>query len=85
MRPPFKLVKQRAAGRDASGAMKRKRQVYFKEAGKFVKTPCYDGNRLRYGNVITAPAIIEETNTTVVVPPGTKLTVDVYGNYIIAR
>jgi N-methylhydantoinase A len=85
MRPPFNLVKQKAAGRDASGAIKRKRQVYFKEAGKFVKTPCYDGNRLRYGNVITAPAIIEEANTTVVVPPGTKLTVDVYGNYVIAR
>jgi N-methylhydantoinase A len=85
VRPPFKLSKQTSAPQDASGAIKRKRQAYFKETGGFTKTPCYIGDRLHYGNVIKGPAIIEETNTTVVVPPAAELTVDVYGNYIIAR
>jgi len=84
-RPPFRPVKQTFLAQDTSGALKRKRQAYFKELGGFVETPCYDGDRLRYGNIIMGPAIIEETNTTVVVPPAAELTVDVYGNYIIRR
>ena len=77
------MIEQTLFGKDASGALKRKRQAYFKELGGFVETLCYDGEWLRYGNVISGPAIIEETNTTVVVPPGAELTIDVYGNYII--
>ena len=43
--------------------------------GGFLQTPCYDANRLSHGNVITGPAIVEETKTTIVVPKeGAKLT-----------
>ena len=35
------------------------------------------------GNIITGPAIIEEKLTTVVVPPGARVTVDRYGNYSV--
>ncbi len=83
-RRPFELTKQPLSAKDPSGALKRKRQAYFKELGGFVETPCYDGDKLRPGNVIASPAIIEESKTTVVMPPGCKVTVDTYGNYLVA-
>jgi N-methylhydantoinase A len=79
------LIQQPQSGRDASGALKRKRQVYFKDQGGFVETPCYDTSRLKHGNVIDGPAILEDPTTTVVVPKGAELTVDAYNNYIIRR
>jgi N-methylhydantoinase A/oxoprolinase/acetone carboxylase beta subunit len=37
------------------------------------------------GNVITGPAIIEETTTTVVIPEAFVCSVDKYKNYILTR
>ena len=85
MRPPVGLKKQPISSEDASAALKRKRQVYFKELGGFVETPCYDADQLRHGNVIKGPAIVEEAKTTVVVPQGAELSVDAYENYIVRR
>jgi len=82
-RKPYALSRQPSKGKGSSKAMKRERQVYFKQLGGFVKTPCYDGDLLKPGNVIEAPAIIEERKTTVVVPPGSKLVVDAYENYLV--
>jgi N-methylhydantoinase A len=85
MRPPVELEKQPVSSKDASKALKRKRRAYFKELGGFVETSCYDADKLRHGNIITGPAIVEEAKTTVVVPQGAELTVDAYENYIIRR
>ncbi|OGO20606.1 MAG: hypothetical protein A2144_02890 [Chloroflexi bacterium RBG_16_50_9] len=85
VRLPFKPVEQPFSGQDASVALKRKRRAYFKELGGLVDTPCYDGHKLRHGNLVAGPAIIEEVNTTVVLPPEARLTVDVYGNYSVRR
>jgi len=83
VRRPVELIKQPEAGKDASGAFKRRRQAYFKEPGGFVETPCYDASHMKHGNVIEGPAIVEDPTTTIVVPKGTDLTVDAYHNYII--
>jgi N-methylhydantoinase A len=64
-------------------ALKRQRPVYWKERGGYVDTPCYDGDKLSPGNVISGPAIIEEMRTTVVVPPGAQAVVDAYQNYLV--
>ncbi len=82
-RRPFTLTKVPSNGRDPGGALKRKRQVYWKEQNGFVETPCYDGDRLHHGNVVPGPAIIEEKKTTVVIPPGCEATVDAYDNYLV--
>jgi len=82
-RRPFELTKQPFIGKNPSGALKRKRRVYFKELGGFIETPCYDGDKLRHGNVIGGPAIIEEKKTTVVVLPASEVTVDAYENYVV--
>lgn len=84
-RRPVELIKLPYSGKDASPALKRKRKVYFKELGGFIETPCYDSDKLKHGNVIKGPAIVEDPTTTVVVPKGTGLTVDAYHNYIMRR
>lgn len=73
------------SGEDASGALKRNRQVFFNEKDGFTDTPCYDSERLRHGNVIVGPAIIEGAKTTVVIPREYRLQVDAYGNYKMRR
>lgn len=78
----LRLTRERFVSKNPSQAFKRKRKAYFKERG-FVETPCYDGDRLRPGNIIPGPAIIEEQKTTVVIPPYSKATVDVFKNYLI--
>ena len=47
-----------------------------------METPCYDGELLKPGNFIKAPAIIEEKKTTIVVSPGSEIVVDPYDNYL---
>jgi len=82
-RRPFVATEHPLSGQNPSGALKRKRQVYFKNLDGFAETDCYDGELLKSGNVVKAPAIIEEKKTTVVVPPGSEITVDRFDNYLV--
>ena len=85
IRRPIELNRQPICSEDPSAAFKRNRQVYFKELGGFTDTPCYDGEGLRHGNVVTGPAIVEETKTTIVVPKGHVLALDAYENYSLRK
>jgi len=69
------------AGKDASKALKTHRQVFFED--KFRSTPVYDGLKMKHGNMIFGPAIVEEPTTTIVVPPDFNLTCDSYDNYML--
>jgi N-methylhydantoinase A len=84
-RRSFGMDSEPPAGEDASAAMKRSRKVYFDKERGFTDTPCYDSERLRHGNVIRGPAIIEGTKTTVMIPRGYRLRVDAFGNYVMRR
>ena len=75
------LLQMRRDTQDASQALKRQRDVYFREHGGFVKTPCFRGESLRFGNVIRGPAVIEEKAATIIIPPKTEVRVDKFGNY----
>ena len=77
------LKKQKSSGKDSRDAVKGKREVYFKASGGFTGTDIYTGERLRSGNIIDGPAIIEYMGTTVVLPPDRKATVDEYLNLVI--
>jgi N-methylhydantoinase A len=83
-RPPLELTKEQLSKEDPSSALKRKRSVYFEETG-FVETPCYEGDLLKPGNIVVGPAIIEETQTTVVLPQEWSLTIDAFRNYVLRR
>jgi N-methylhydantoinase A len=65
------------AGR-ASGTrpIKTTRPAYFPEAGGYVETPVYDRYGLPPGMRFDGPAIIEERESTTVVGPGARISVD---------
>lgn len=59
------------------------RRVYFEKAGGFVDTPVYKRADLPAGTQFTGPAIIEQLDTTTVVPSDVKVVVDQYLNIIM--
>ncbi|MFA5079957.1 MAG: hydantoinase/oxoprolinase family protein, partial [Dehalococcoidia bacterium] len=59
------------------------RKAYFRELGGMVDTAIYKGVDLKPGNRISAPAIIEEPTTTILVMPSCKASITKYGNYLI--
>jgi N-methylhydantoinase A len=62
---------------------RRTRSVFFEERNAFVDTPIYDRGSLGPGTTIAGPAIVEQDDTTVLVPPGTKMEVDGFQNLLI--
>ena len=79
--PTPKVDMTRQAGVDGSAEpCKGSRRAYFPEAGGFVEVPVYDRYMLQPSQDIAGPAIIEERESTTVVPPGDALSVDSHLN-----
>lgn len=70
-------------GPDASHAATGSRPVWMVETGDFTETKLIDRAKLKPGNVVVGPAIIDQMDTTTVVPPGMAATVDAYLNLIL--
>jgi len=64
-------------------ALKGRRDAYWVEYGEFRPTPVYDARALKHGNIISGAAVIEAEDTTIVLPPPLKLSVDKYHNFIL--
>lgn len=77
------FVPQPLEGDDASAAVTGSRPVWMLEARDFVETTLYDRALLKPGNVVRGPAIIDQMDSTSVVPPGMAATVDPYLNLIL--
>ena len=67
----------------AGNVLKGRRPVYFGGAGDFVETAVHDREQLQAGAVITGPALIEGTDTTIVVPPEAEASVLDDGSIIV--
>jgi N-methylhydantoinase A len=65
-------------------ATPRVRPVWFAATG-FVATPIHDRDAIRRTDRIAGPAIIEQMDTTTVVPPGWTATVDAAANLLLVR
>ena len=65
-------------------ALRGTRKVYFRESGKFIKTNIYDRDGFGVGNRVKGPAIIEQPDSTTVLPPGSSAAVDAYLNLIVS-
>jgi N-methylhydantoinase A len=74
--PPHE--KRAAAHGRASAAVAGKRNVWFPETG-CVATPVYNRDRLPLGCRVQGPAVVEQMDTTTVVPPGAVLRNDRLG------
>jgi len=73
------------AGADASAAKKGERPAYVVERQAFAPVPVFDGHRLRYGNRINGPALIESVTTTTFVSDSYDVVVDLYGAMVLFR
>ncbi len=68
----------------ARAALRGTRKVYFRESGEFIKTNIYDRDGFGVGNRVKGPAIIEQPDSTTVLPPGSSATVDANLNLIVS-
>ncbi|WP_306061295.1 hydantoinase/oxoprolinase family protein [Natronococcus wangiae] len=78
-KPSFPSI---AAG-DAAGAHRGTREAYFESAGGYVRTDIYGREELGAGAELEGPAIVEQMDSTIVVPPNATADVDDRGNIII--
>ena len=64
--------KKPVAGSAAPPAPKARRPVHFGKAHGFVDTPVFRREQLTAGMVLPGPAVIEQLDSTLVLPPGTR-------------
>jgi N-methylhydantoinase A len=74
----------KAATTPVAGSLKGRRRAYFPETRGWVDCPVYDRYRLAAGLSLAGPAIVEERESTSVLPPGTTATVDDYANLVVS-
>jgi N-methylhydantoinase A len=80
-RVPLNLTEAKLEGPDSSHARSGSRQVYFDDG--FIDTPIFEHSKLKPGNRVVGPAILEGMNTTMPLHPGQELTVDAFHNLVI--
>jgi N-methylhydantoinase A/oxoprolinase/acetone carboxylase beta subunit len=85
-RPPVQFRPASTDGLSIDLARKATRRVYFGAAGGAPEsrdTPVFDRYQLRPGNELVGPAIVEERESTTVIGPGMRATVDAYLNVVV--
>jgi N-methylhydantoinase A len=81
--PEVRLAEQPGGARHVAEARKPDRPVYFPETRGYAPCAVYDRARLPVGASIAGPAIVEEPESTTVLPPGTRAEVDRWANLIV--
>jgi N-methylhydantoinase A len=71
------------AGTDAAAALKGRRSAYVPETRRFAEVPVYDGHRLRHGNRLDGPALIEQQTTAIFVSAAFDCVVDALGSFAL--
>ncbi|MGE0753353.1 hydantoinase B/oxoprolinase family protein [Pseudorhodoplanes sp.] len=82
--PAPELADATLANAGSNHALKGERPAWFPETNGFVNAKIYSRYNLASGVEIVGPAIIEENESTTVVPPGDRVSVDAHGNLVIA-
>lgn len=78
---PAPTIVQAEADGNGGQALKGTRRAYFGEG--FVETAIYDRKELATGDRFDGPAIVEEPESTTIVPPGDSVVIDGAGNICI--
>jgi N-methylhydantoinase A len=73
----------RPGGRERAVAAERTRDVHFGGHG-WVSSRVVDRNALAPGDTVAGPAIVDQLDSTIVLPPGTTAVVDAIGNVIVS-
>ena len=64
-------------------AQKGERRVHFQEIGKYIPTRIYERDLLLAGNRVAGPAVIEQSDSTIIIPPVWAAGVDAYGRLVM--
>ena len=78
-KPLFEKSKYNTSTADA---LKGSRDVYFDSFG-FQNTKIYDRDKLCFGSKISGPAVIEQLDSTIIIPPDNTAEIDKYSNIIV--
>jgi N-methylhydantoinase A len=81
--PEVRLPAHRPGTRDIAEARKADRPVYFPEFRDYVACAIYDRTWLPVGARVTGPAVVEEAESTTVLPPGATALVDEWANLLV--
>ena len=85
-RPPLIEAVRHSTGKAAKELVEAKhRPVWFGDRVGFVDTPVYARTPLRSGTSIEGPAVIEETESTLIIPPDFRGTMDTALNLIVEK
>ncbi len=82
-KPKFRV--QEFAGEDASGALKGERDMYIFSEQAFRPVAVYDGHKMRFGNRVSGPAMIEQVTTAIMVSDSFDCVVDKYGSFALYK
>jgi N-methylhydantoinase A len=80
-RPEFQLARAPEPGRGSTRTGSRR--VWFREAGGFVETDVHDRYAMAPGQPLDGPVIVEEHESTFVVPPGARCEVSADGSLVV--
>ncbi|AZU62535.1 hydantoinase/oxoprolinase family protein [Neobacillus mesonae] len=80
--PKPQIVKESPNG-TIEDAIKGYRDVFFEESGGYVNTPVYDRKKVPTLSILQGPAILDQLDSTVVLPPGFTAEIDPYKNIIM--
>ncbi len=80
-KPVFR--KQEFVGEDAAAAFKGQRDMYVFSEKAFQPLSVYDGHRMRFGNRVEGPAMIEQVTTAILVSDRYDCVVDQYGSFVL--
>jgi N-methylhydantoinase A/oxoprolinase/acetone carboxylase beta subunit len=82
---PLRMREVDRAGESPAAALRHEREAWFRVEGELRELPTkfYDRERLVAGNRVDGPAVINQYDTTTVVPPGLTAEIDRYGNIVI--
>ena len=78
-----KVYEIEKSSKDPEHAMKGVRPVFFEEFKGYGDCKTYDRYSLKANNEIQGPAIVEQMDTTIVIPPRQRARVDRFGNIIM--
>ena len=67
----------------AGDALTSTRDIYWAEWKRLAPTPIYNGYKLKPGNAIVGPCVVETATTSMVVHPQQRIAVDALGNFLI--
>ena len=82
-KPDFKPVTSKGKASDA--LIGNPRSIYWREAERWLDTPIYARGKMLPGAVVEGPAIVEQVDSTIVLPPDTSTSVDQYLNLVIEQ